>query len=377
MTDTLTQIYEDRAAAGLIRADAAQRAVLPLLEALRQSLADAPAARRVLGRIMPRRRAAAPPGVYLWGDVGRGKSMLMDLFFASVAATGKRRLHFHAFLLGIHAAIHAAHRSGSRDPIAEAIDRATRGMTLLALDEMDVSDIGDAMLVDRVFRHLLDQGVCIVTTSNRPPSDLYRNGLKRELFLPFIALLESRLQVVELASPTDWRRGGQTGAQVFFSTGDRGFDDLWQRLVTGPVQALHLDLLGRQIVLPQGSGRIARATFADLCGAPLGPADHGAIARAVDVLFLDSVPQLGPAARDDARRFVTLIDELYEAGTGLALRSAAPPDALVAAEIRSEGTNRLLSRLAEMQSATWVGRTRLALPPGRAGRSAPQDPIVA
>ncbi|TGD61104.1 cell division protein ZapE [Tabrizicola sp. WMC-M-20] len=362
MTNTLTQIYEDRATAGLIRPDAAQRAVLPQLEALRQSLSDPMAARGILGRIIPRRRTEAPAGLYLWGDVGRGKSMLMDLFFSSVAATGKQRLHFHAFLLGIHAAIHSAHRIGSRDPIAEAIDQSTRGMSLLALDEMDVSDIGDAMLVDRVFRHLLDQGVCIVSTSNRPPADLYRNGLKRELFLPFIALLESRLQVVELAGPTDWRRGGQTGAQVFFGTGDQGFDDLWRRLVAGPVQPLCLDLLGRQIVLPQGSGRIARATFADLCESPLGPADHGAIARAVDILFLDSVPQLGLSARDDARRFVTLIDELYEAGTGLALSSAAPPDALFSAEIQSEGTNRLLSRLAEMQSARWVGRTKLARP---------------
>lgn len=364
MNSTLPQLYQARAAAGRIRPDPAQEAVLPLLEAIRQRLSSP-------GRSWPRLLGLSRPmppvrGCYIWGDVGRGKSMLIDLLAESLVGSGVRRIHFHAFLRDMHAGIHAAQQAGDRDPITSTIARFASGLRLLALDEMDVSDIGDAMIIDRVFRHLLDVGTVIVTTSNRPPEQLYRDGLKRELFLPFIALLRERLDVIQIESPKDWRRrDGATRSVHFWPLTDktaRDFDALWHEIAPGVVEPGQILSLGRRIRIGQAKGAMLCASFEELCGAPLGPSDYLELARRFRILFLDLVPRLDAAQLDAARRFVILVDALYEARCGLVIRAEVEPDALMERSLAQLGTARLTSRLAEMLDETWLTRAMRSAP---------------
>lgn len=335
--------YQALIARGTIRSDPGQHAVLPLLDEIAAGLAQP---RRWFRKVAPQR------GLYLWGEVGRGKSLLMDLLVAAVE--GSKRQHFHAFLLELHAAVHAARSAGVRDAIGTVIDQAGQGLRLLALDEMDVSDIADAMLIDRLFRGLLSRGVAIVTTSNRPPSDLYRNGLKRELFLPFIELLERELTVQRIEGPHDWRRAVASGNKVQFLIGDPGFDQLWEDCTGGGETARDLQVLGRSLYLPRTYGRFLRTDFGALCVDALGTADHHQIAQSFDAVFLDGVPRITEI--DPLRRFTTLIDELYEARRVLVIRSAVPIEQLIA--LPGMGA-RTVSRLVEMAGENW------SLLPGR------------
>jgi cell division protein ZapE len=356
---TLTATYEAQVAAGALRADPAQAAVLPRLEALRLWLeAQAGARRRGLLPGFLRKAPAAPRGLYLWGGVGRGKSMLMDLFFAETAIAAKRRVHFHAFMQEVQQGLHAARARGVADALAPLAAAAVRDLRLLCLDEMQITDIADAMIVGRLFAALFDGGVVVVTTSNRPPGDLYRDGLNRALFLPFIELVAARMEVVELASPTDWRRRRLAGAPVWFvppgPAARAAMDALWSDLTGGATgAALALLVNGRPVALPRFAGGVARASFWDLCGRPLGPADYLAIAGALRVLMLDDIPRLSAANYNEARRFVTLIDALYEARVRLVASAADLPERLY-----MEGTGafefaRTASRLVEMQGAGW------------------------
>jgi cell division protein ZapE len=353
----LTEIYDARVAEGILRPDPAQHAVLPLLDDLRQWL-EAHATRRVgLFAGLFARPLVPPKGVYLWGGVGRGKSMLMDLFFHATDVRDKRRVHFHAFMQGIHQGLHAARKAGVEDalaPVAEAVIADTR---LLALDEMQITDITDAMIVGRLFEKLLAAGVVIVTTSNRPPGDLYQDGLNRALFLPFIALLQDRLQVVELESPTDYRQHRLAGAQVYFHparTATTALAALWADLTGGaPDQPLTLTVNGRAVVVPRFANGVGRATFWDLCANPLGPADYLAIAGALRVLILEDIPQLSAANYNEAKRFVILIDALYEARVRLIASAADVPERLYLEGTGSFEFERTASRLREMQSDGW------------------------
>ena len=258
----------------------------------------------------------------------------------------------------IHQAMHAARQSGAEDPLAPVAAAVIRDTRLLAFDEMQITDITDAMLVGRLFEKLFAGGVLVVTTSNRPPEDLYRNGLNRALFLPFIAMLRERLQVVELESPTDYRQHRLAGAQVYFhpvgaSAGK--IQAIWQDLTGGaPDQPLRLQVNGRETVVPRFSAGVGRASFWELCGRPLGPADYLAIARACRVLILEDIPQLGSANYNEAKRFVTLIDALYEAKVRLVCSAADVPERLY---VEGEGAfefERTASRLREMQGADWA-----------------------
>jgi cell division protein ZapE len=357
MRQTLTEIFEEKVARGALRADPAQHAVLPMLEDLRAWL-EANANRRVgLFAGLFARPLTPPKGVYLWGGVGRGKSMLMDLFTEATAITQKRRVHFHAFMQEVHRGMHEARKREVEDalaPVAEAVIQSTR---LLAFDEMQITDITDAMIVGRLFEKLFAAGVVIVTTSNRPPRDLYKDGLNRALFLPFIGMLEDRLQIVELESPTDYRQHRLAGAQVYFHPARTATADIvaiWTDLTGGAADApLALEVNGRTSVLPRFANGVGRATFWDLCAKPLGPADFLAIARAVRVLILEDIPQLSAANYNEAKRFVTLIDALYEAKVRLIASAADEPERLY---IEGEGSfefDRTASRLREMQSADW------------------------
>jgi cell division protein ZapE len=357
MRQTLTEIYEEKVAHGTLRADPAQHAVLPLLEDLRQWL-EANANRRVgLFAGLFAKPLSPPKGLYLWGGVGRGKSMLMDLFTEATAIPQKRRVHFHAFMQEIHRGMHEARKREVEDalaPVAEAVIRETR---LLAFDEMQITDITDAMIVGRLFEKLFAAGVVVVTTSNRPPRDLYKDGLNRALFLPFIDLIENRLQVVELESPTDYRQHRLAGTQVYFHparTATAAISAIWADLTGGTTGTpLELEVNGRKLTLPHFANGVGRATFWDLCARPLGPADFLAIARAVRVLILEDIPQLSATNYNEAKRFVTLIDALYEAKVRLIASAADEPERLY---LEGEGSfefDRTASRLREMQAADW------------------------
>jgi cell division protein ZapE len=357
MRQTLTELYEARIAQGSLRADPAQHAVLPRLEALREWL-EANANRRVgLFAGLFARPITPPKGLYLWGGVGRGKSMLMDLFTAATDIPQKRRVHFHAFMQEIHRGMHEARKQGVEDALAPVADKVIREVQLLAFDEMQITDITDAMIVGRLFEKLFAAGIVVVTTSNRPPQDLYLKGLNRQLFLPFIAMLEDRLELVELESPTDYRQHRLAGAQVYFhpartATGDIAV--IWADLTGGaPASPLTLSVNGRDLVVPRFANGIGRATFWDLCAKPLGPADYLAIAGAVRVLILEDIPQLSASNYNEAKRFVTLIDALYEARVRLIASAADVPERLYLEGAGAFEFERTASRLREMQGAGW------------------------
>ncbi len=357
MRATLTEIYEARVAGGGLTSDPAQHAILGELETLRNWLEEHPQRRtRGLAGLF-HRNDSSPKGIYLWGGVGRGKSMLMDLFFAATDIDAKRRVHFHAFMQDVHRGMHAARKSGVDDALAPVAEALIGDLRLLAFDEMQISDITDAMIVGRLFEKLFAAGVVIVTTSNRPPKDLYKDGLNRALFLPFIDMLGTRLNVVELESPTDYRQHRLAGAQVYFhpATGTRPtIAALWTDLTGGtPPQPLSLPVNGRQVELPAFANGIARATFWDLCAKPLGPADYLAIAKAARVLILEDIPQLSSTNYNEAKRFVTLVDALYEARVRLIATAAEAPERLYIEGTGSFEFERTASRLREMQAADW------------------------
>ena len=347
---TLPELYATRVAKGALTRDPAQEAALPEFERIRAELA-VPVKKGLF------RKAPEPPkGLYLWGGVGRGKSMLMDLFVETLAVPA-RRVHFHAFMQEIHAAIHKARQDGVEDAIKPVAKSVSDSVRLLAFDEMQITDITDAMIVGRLFEKLFAAGVVVVTTSNRVPDDLYKDGLNRQIFLPFIDMLKTRMVVHELASPTDYRQDRLAGAQVYFAPNDAAAKEqinrIWQELTGGEQHSLTLHVQGRQIELPRFHNGVARVKFYDLCGRMLGPADYLALADAVRVLIIEDIPRLSRSNFNEAKRFVTLIDALYEAKVRLIVSAAAEPEMLY---IEGTGTfefERTASRLREMQAEGW------------------------
>ena len=350
MTD-LTREYQALVAAGTLKRDDAQEAVLPEFERIRAAVAE-PVKRGFF------RKAPEPPkGLYLWGGVGRGKSMLMDFFVSHVEAPA-RRVHFHAFMQEIHAAMHEARKTGVDDAIAPVAADVAASVRLLAFDEMQISDITDAMIVGRLFEALFAAGVVVVTTSNRIPDDLYKDGLNRQLFVPFIDLLKEKMVVWELASPTDYRQDRLTGSPTYFtplgSAAHREMDDIWNDLAGGDDHVLDITVTGRVVTVPRFRNGVGRASFYDLCAKPLGPGDFLAIAEACKVLMIDDIPTLSRSNFNEAKRLVTLIDALYEAHVRLICSAAAVPEMLY---LEGEGTfefERTASRLREMQSEGWA-----------------------
>jgi cell division protein ZapE len=360
--------YRARVAAGALEPDPAQRLAVEKLQLLHMRLADYDPARPkrvglgLFGWGRERLEVKPVPGLYLYGGVGRGKSMLMDLFFGTAPVEPRRRVHFHAFMQEMHAGIARARAAGTTDPVRPVADGVANAATLLCFDEMQISDITDAMLVGRLFERLFDRGVVVVTTSNRAPDELYKNGLNRQLFLPFIALIKARLEVHELASAVDHRLDRLAGAPVYHAplgpAATAALDAAWERLARGPGAPLALRVQGREVVLPEFRNGVGRASFEALCGGPLGPADYLAIADALDVLVLDDVPVLSRARNNEAKRFVTLIDALYEARVRLIASAAAEPDALYPEGEGAFEFARTASRLHEMRSADWSAPRR-------------------
>lgn len=348
--ETLIQRYDRLVDEGTLTRDPAQEAVLPEFERIRAELAE-PVKKGWF------RKAPDPvKGLYLWGGVGRGKSMIMDMF-ADTLDVPNRRVHFHAFMQEIHAGMHKARADGVEDALAPVAKSVSDNLRCLAFDEMQITDITDAMIVGRLFEALFAAGVAVVTTSNRVPDDLYKDGLNRQLFLPFIDLLKDRMVVHEMVSPTDYRQGKLAGSPTYFTPVNAEaraqIEAVWQDLTGGQAEPLTLVVNKRRVEIPAFHNGVARASFYDLCGNPLGPADYLALAEAARVLVLEKIPQLGRSNFNEAKRFVTLIDALYEAGVQLICSAAAAPEYLY---IEGEGTfefERTASRLREMQSAEW------------------------
>jgi len=365
MPGLLRAAYDQRLAAGAITPDPAQAAAV---QALSRVEADLAAAR-------PRGLFRKPEGVrgaYLWGPVGRGKSMLMDLFFGIAPIAPKRRVHFHVFMAQVHrlvnawrtgdtAARHARFgQSRGDDPIAPVARLIAEEARLLCFDELQVTDIADAMILGRLFEALFGYGVTLVSTSNRPPDDLYRDGINRQLFLPFIAMLKDRMEIVPLIGRRDYRLDRLRAAGTWFSPIDpdneRAFDALWLDMLGGDTETgVTLEVLGRKEHWPRAAGGLLRAHFASLCVHALGPQDYIAIAERFHTVFIEAVPRLTPDKRNEARRLATLVDTLYEARAHLVVLAAGEPEALYPQGDQAFEFERTASRLREMRSADWLG----------------------
>jgi cell division protein ZapE len=358
--------YEQLLAAGELRPDEDQKRAVAVLDRLAEDLKPKPKG-RFLARLFGSDGPVPPRGIYMWGGVGRGKSMLMDLAFCSIDVEPKRRVHFHEFMLEVHERLRAERVKEQGDPIPPVARAIAAEAKLLCFDEMVINNSADAMILSRLFSRLLEEGVAVVTTSNRPPGDLYLGGLNRELFLPFIELVERRLDVVPLNGPTDYRlerlggfptwyvpNGAQATAALsaaFFRLTDYPPEDRANVPSEDiPVQG------GRTLHVPKSLKGVAVFSFKRLCGEPRGAPDYLAIARRFHSVLIVGIPVLGPEKRNEAARFVTLIDALYEHKVKLLAAADAEPAALYPEGDGSFEFGRTVSRLMEMQSEEYLAR---------------------
>ena len=380
--ETLPARYKERVRQGLIERDAAQEAVLAKLEALRVSLADYRRATKSspLGWLFGARPRETPKGLYIHGPVGRGKTMLMDLFFDSVSTRRKRRAHFHVFMADAHARIHRwrqdrkAGLARGEDPITPVADALAEEAWLLCFDEFAVNDIADAMILGRLFQALFSRGVIVVATSNVAPDDLYRDGLNRALFLPFIALIDARMDVVSLEARTDFRLEKLSGAPVWHVPADGAAGDALTRAFTALTGRARgspttVRVLGRDVPVPQAVQNVARFAFDDLCEAPLGATDFIALARRFDVVLIDGIPVIPAAKRNAAKRFINLIDALYDNHVKLIASAAGAPEELYDGKNNREAFEwaRTTSRLIEMRSGDYLASAKRSAIAGATG----------
>jgi cell division protein ZapE len=362
-----------RRAAGQVRADPVQEKIVLRLQAVHDQLAalahEQPAKAGFWARLgfgSQAKPAAGPHGLYIWGPVGRGKSMLMDLFFADAPVAQKRRVHFHEFMLEVQARLHkrreelaakgAPPEADTIVPIAREIAQETR---LLCFDEFQVTNIADAMILGRLFETLFEQGIIVVATSNRAPDDLYKNGLQRDRFLPFIELLKRRLEILELGGGRDYRMDRMRELDVYLTPlgawADKKLDEDFRALSGGlDGEPRVLRTQGRDVPVPRAAPGVAMADYMDWCARPMGAADFLCIADHFHTVILANIPKMGPDSQDKAARFVTMIDSFYERKVKFICSAAASPDKLY---IEGDGAfefQRTVSRLMEMQSPEYL-----------------------
>lgn len=364
----LRQRIDARIEAGNLLADSAQDPAIEALDALLVRLAKPRAANKssalgwLFGAKPKAQNSSTPRGLYLHGGVGRGKTMLMDEAFALAQglprAGTRRRAHFHAFMADIHARIHAwrQDKTTSGDPIPHVAQSIAAEAQLLAFDEFAVTDAADAMILARLFTELFACGVTVIATSNVTPRNLYANGLNRSFFTPFVALIEERMVVLELASSTDHRMAKvPDGAR--YLTQKSQFDSVWQTLLGADCESvIEIAVKGRTLSFPRAAGNLLRTDFATLCRKPLGASDYLALCERFHTICLEDVPVMGEADRNAAKRFIALIDTLYDTGTGLIVQAKSQPEALYTANHGTEAFEfkRTISRLQEMQSKDWA-----------------------
>ncbi|MES1986321.1 MAG: cell division protein ZapE [Pseudomonadota bacterium] len=363
MTGVLAR-YHALIAAGELRADPDQEAAAHRLDALQQELEAVPPRGSTLWRML-RKLPEPPRGVYMWGGVGRGKSMLMDLFHDCVQVRRKRRVHFHEFMIDVHARLAEARKSETGDPIPPVVEALKDEAQLLCFDEMVVNNMADAAIMSRLFAGLIAARVTIVTTSNRPPDDLYKDGLNRQLFLPFIDLIKDRLDVLGLNGPTDYRRDRLGDATLWHvpngPEATAALSAAFFRLTDyPPSDRAHVPTEelpvggGRTLHVPKSLKGLAAFSFKRLCAEARGASDYLAIARRYHAVIIVGIPVLGPENRNEAARFVTLIDALYEYKVKLLASADAVPTALYPTGDGAFEFERTVSRLMEMQSDEYL-----------------------
>lgn len=359
MKQSVLAAYEGRVEQGVLTRDPAQAEIAQRFDELGMALADWKAPGRGLFGFFGKGRSETPKGLYINGSVGRGKTMLMDLFFEQTSFQPKRRLHFHEFMAETHDRIADARSETKGDPIPTVAARIADESRLLCFDELHVTDIADAMILGRLFEALFGLGVVVVATSNAAPDELYKDGLNRNLFLPFIGMINDHMDVFHLEALEDYRMLKLAGQPLYFTPADTHakvkIDKIWQSL-TGIAQGsgAALTVKGRQVAVPEAANGVARFDFTDLCATALGANDYLAIARTYHTVIVENIPQLGPGKRNEARRFINLIDTLYDGKVGLVVSAETEVD-----DIYKEGDGTFLfertrSRLIEMRSDDYL-----------------------
>jgi len=373
MANSVTAQYEAGVAAQLVERDAAQIAVIERLAHLETRILEHRLARKSssLGWLFAKSASALPPikGLYIYGEVGRGKTMLMDLFFQASPVVRKRRVHFHAFMLDVHERVYILRQQmklgehAGEDPVRLVAAQLVQEAWLLCFDEFHVTDIADAMILGRLFAVMFERGVVLVATSNVPPDDLYKDGLNRTLFVPFVRMLEQHMDVVRLEARIDFRLEKLAGMPVWYvpadAKADAALDDAWRRLTGGQRGvAQELPLKGRSVHVPRAARGVARFPFHDLCEQPLAAAEYLRIAHEYHTLLIDHIPVMDFDRRNAAKRFIILVDTLYDMNVKLIASAAAEPDALYAAEqgFEAQEFRRTASRLIEMRSEGFLAR---------------------
>jgi cell division protein ZapE len=386
MPSSITGQYAAAVAAGRVERDPAQLAVVERLARLEDEIVEHRLARKSssLGWLFAGRsnKPALLKGLYIYGEVGRGKTMLMDLFYEASPVKRRRRAHFHEFMIDVHERVHAlrqkmkAGEHADQDPIELVARDLASEAWLLCFDEFHVTDIADAMILGRLFTQMFARGVVVVATSNVAPADLYKDGLNRALFVPFIHMLEERMDIVRLASRTDFRLEKLAGLPVWHvpadAAADAALDDAWRRLARDhDGGAQELPIKGRSIHVPRAAMGVARFSFHDLCEEPLAAADYLRIAHEYHTIILDHIPVMSFDNRNAAKRFIILIDTLYDTNVKLIASAAAEPDALYHADEGYEVLEfqRTASRLIEMRSQDYLARPHGAGPSHLSGSS--------
>ncbi len=369
MTDGPIHAYRQLLAGGEIKPDPSQELAAEKLQSLHTALESyepTMGAKGWMARLALGPRRELPRGIYMYGGVGRGKSMLMDLFFDCLPMEAKKHVHFHAFMRQVHSRLHSFRQAVKAGEVAEEsdplvalaeviVDRAW----LLCFDEFHVTDIADAMILGRLFEALFESGMVIVTTSNRPPRDLYKGGMQRQLFMPFIELFEEKLDILDLGSGTDFRLQRIRDMKVYLTPAgpqtDRILEEDFRRLITGAQpRPVGVAVDGRRVDIEMAAEGAALTGFGDLCALPLGAGDYLTIASLYHTVILKGIPRLGPENRNEAKRFITLIDALYEHKVNLICSAAAAPDELYTEGDGAFEFQRTASRLFEMQTEAYM-----------------------